>query len=259
MQVTARLKPGVTFAQAEAEVRSISTRYRQEFPGHLDATHENEMRTWIEEQVGPVRPTFVLLLGAVGLVLLIACANVSNLFLGRLSARHKEFAVRLSLGATRRHLMHQLLAESLLFCVMAASLGVLLATLSLHAVEGTLANQFGTPTSFSLDPLTLSFTVALSVLSSLAIGFIPALHSTTLNLADVLKESARGTVGGGRGTKFRGILIVAEVSLSVVLLIGSTLLLISFAKLQATPAGFSARGVASGFDESIAAALSHAR
>jgi predicted permease len=134
-----------------------------------------------------------------------------------------------------------------LFCTMAASLGVLLAAWSLHAVEGTLANQFATTTTFSLDPLTLLFTVVISALSSLAIGLVPALQSTTLNLADVLKDSARGTVGGARGTKFRGLLIVSEVSLSVVLLIGSTLLLVSFAKLQSTPAGFSARGVASAF------------
>lgn len=99
LQITARLKPGVTYQQAEAEVRSISKRYQQGFPGRLDGNNENELRTWIEEQVGPVRATFVLLLTAVAFVLLIACANVSNLFLGRLSARHKEIGVRLSLGA----------------------------------------------------------------------------------------------------------------------------------------------------------------
>jgi predicted permease len=247
MQVTARLKPGVTLEKAQAEVASISKRYQQEFPGRLDGTNENELRTWVEEQVGPVRPTFILLLTAVGFVLLIACANVSNLFLSRLTARHKEIAVRLSLGATRRHLVRQFLLESLIFCVFAATLGVGLATWSLHAAERVFTKQLQAPTTFSLDALTLAFTVGLSVLSSFAIGFIPAMQASNVNLADVLKDSARGTIGGARGTRFRGFLIVAEVSLSVVLLIGSSLLLVSFAKLQSTPAGFSTRGIASAF------------
>jgi predicted permease len=247
LQITARLKPGVSLEKGAADVRSISKRYEQEFPGRLDGTNENELRTWIEEQVGPVRPTFVLLLTAVGLVLLIACANVSNLFLSRLSARHKEIAVRLSLGATRRHLMRQFLLESLIFCVMAATLGVALAVWSLHGVERVFANQLQSTTHFSLNALTLAFTIGLSVLSSLAIGFVPAMHATKANLSDVLKESTRGTVGGARGTRFRGFLIVAEVSLSVVLLVGSSLLLVSFIKLQSSPAGFSSRGIASVF------------
>ncbi len=247
LQITARLKSGVTFAQAAADVGSLSKRYQQEFPGRLDGTNENELRTWIEEQVGPVRPTLIMLLTAVGFVLLIACANVSSLFLGRLSARHKEIAVRLSLGATRRHLMRQFLFESLVFCAMAAALGMALAVWALHGVERVFANQLQTTTKFSLSALTLAFTIGLSALSSLAIGLVPAMHATRVNLSDVLKDSARGTVGGARGTRFRGFLIVAEVSLSVVLLIGSSLLLVSFIKLQSTPAGFSSRGIASVF------------
>ena len=158
MQITARLKPGVTLEKAQADVRSISKRYEQEFPGRLDGTNENGLRTSVG-QVGPVRPTFILLLTAVGLVLLIACANVSNLFFSRLSSRHKEIAVRLSLGATRRHLMRQFLLESLIFCVMAATLGVALAAWSLHGIGRVFANQLQATTHFSLNALTLAVTM----------------------------------------------------------------------------------------------------
>ena len=249
LQVTARLKPGVSYEQADAEVRTISKRYAQANPGRLDANSENELRTWIEEQVGPVRPTFIMLLSAVGCVLLIACANVSSLFLGRLSARHKEIAVRLSLGATRRQLILQFLVETAVFCAMATALGVLLALWSLEGIQRLLinTNQLPANTVFSVDPLTLGFTIALSVLASLIIGLVPAVQASRVNLAEVLKDSARGSPGGARGSRFRGFLIVTEVTLSVVLLIGSGLLLASFFKLQSTPAGFTSRGVASAF------------
>ena len=247
LQVTARLKPGVTYEQADAEIHTISQRYKQANPGRLDANNDNELRTWIEEVVGPVRPTFVMLLTAVGFVLLIACANVSSLFLGRLSARHKEIAVRLSMGATRRQLVRQFLTETAVFCVIATLLGVLLAVWSLEGIQRLLVNQLPPNTVFTLDPLTLGFTIALSVLASLLIGLVPALSASRVNLADVLKDSARGSPGGVRGTRFRGFLIVAEVTLSVVLLIGSGLLLTSFIRLQHTPAGFNPHGVASAF------------
>ncbi len=247
LQVTARLKPGVSFEQAAAEVRAIALRYKQAYPGRLDANAENELRTWIEEQVGPVRPTFVMLLTAVGFVLLIACANVSSLFLGRLSARQKEIAVRLSMGATRAQLIRQFLTETTVFCVLAALLGVFLAIWALDGIQRLLVNQLPANTVFTLDPLTLAFTIVLSAAASLVIGFLPALQASSVNLSETLKDSARGAPGGARGARFRGFLIVAEVALSVVLLIGSGLLLASFIKLQSTPPGFTARGIASAF------------
>ena len=247
LAVTARLKPGVSFQQAEAEVRTIATRYKQANPGRLDASNDNELRTWIEEQVGPVRPTFLMLLTAVAFVLLIACANVSSLFLGRLSARHKEIAVRLSMGATRRQLIAQFLTETAVFCAIATALGVGFAVWSLDAIQQLLASQLPANTVFTLDPLTLGFTVLLSVAASLLIGFVPALQASRVNLSEVLKDSARGAPGGTRGSRFRGFLIVAEVALSVLLLIGSGLLLASFIKLQSTPPGFRSQGVASAF------------
>ena len=247
LQVTARLKPGVSFEQADAEVRTIARRYAQAYAGRLDANNENELRTWVEEVIGPVRPTFLLLLIAVGLVLLIACANVSSLFLGRLSARHKEIAVRLSLGATRGQLVRQFLTETAVFCLIATALGLFVAVWSLDAVQRTLAGQLPANTVFTLDGPTLAFTIALSVLSSLVIGLVPAWQASRVNLSETLKDTARGAPGGARGTRFRSFLIVAEVALSVVLLIGSGLLLVSFIRLQGTPAGFNPTGVASAF------------
>ena len=184
---------------------------------------------------------------AVGFVLLIACANVSNLFLGRLAARHKEIAVRLSLGATRAVLVRQFLLEALAFCVLAGTLGVAFTILSLRGVERVLTNQLQLAQHFTLDAQTLAFTIGISVLASLLVGLVPALQASGANIADVIKESARGTSGGARGTRFRSVLIVSEVALSVMLLVGSSLLLVSFMKLQSTPAGFASRGVASAF------------
>ncbi len=243
LQVTARLKPGVTYEQADAEVRTISRRYKEAWPDRLDSNNNNELRTWIEEQVGQVRPTFYLLLGAVGLVLLIACFNVANLFLSRLTARHKEIAVRLSLGATRRQLVRQFLAETAVFCAAATGLGVLLAVWSLDGLERLLVNQLAPNTQFTLNGPTLAFTLGLSVLACVVIGLVPALSASKMNLSDVLKDVSRGTPGGAKGGRFRSFLIVLEVALSVLLLIGSGLLLLSFIRLQSTPPGFNPRGV----------------
>ncbi|HVU15681.1 MAG TPA: ABC transporter permease [Candidatus Didemnitutus sp.] len=247
LQATARLKPGVTFEQADAELRTLASRYQQAFPGKVDASANNELRTWIEEQVGPVRATFVMLLTAVVLVLLIACANVSNLFLGRLSARTKEIAVRLSIGASRTQLVRQFLIEAGLFCLAAAGLGVLAAWWSLAGLQRFLADQLPPDTHFVLSGTVLLYSVGLCALASLAIGLIPALQASRVNLAETLKDTARGSPGGARGGRFRTMLIGAEVALSVVLLVGSALLLVSFIRLQATPAGFKTSGIASAF------------
>jgi predicted permease len=247
LQITARLKPGVSFAKADAEVRAISKRYAAEYPTRLDATNENLLRTWIEEQVGPVRPTLVLLLGAVALVMLIACANVSNLFLNRLSVRHKDIAVRLALGAERVHVIKDCLAETLVFCVAAAATGLGLATLALRGAEQAITNQLQASIHFSIDGATLAATIVLATVSALLIGLVPAFQATRANLADVLKDTSRGSSAGRAGVRMRSVLIVAEVALSAVLLVGSSLLLVSFIRLQSTPSGFVTRGIATAF------------
>src|SRR5262249_21586088 len=202
---------------------------------------------WIEEQVGPVRPTLVLLLGAVALVLLIACANVSNLFLNRLSVRHKDIAVRLALGAERAHIVRDCLAETLVFCASAAAGGLAMATLALRGAERAITVQLQSTVRLSIDGVTLSATVGLATVCALLIGLLPAVQATRANLVDVLKDNARGSSGGRKGIRFRSILIVAEVALSAVLLVGSSLLLVSFVRLQSTPGGFTTRGIATAF------------
>lgn len=261
VDVTARLKDGVTFEQATAELKMLAENYKAGFPTHVDGKHDSVLKTFAEELVGNFRSTFHLLLAAVGLVLLIACANVASLFLGRLSTRRKEIAVRLSLGATRGQLVRQFLVESLVFSVAAGLLGVLFGYWMLdlipHVVAGAggksgVAGVLGTyplpaGAPLGLDGVTLAFTIGVSVLSALLVGCVPALEASRGGAAEVLKETARSAAGGARGARFRSSLIVGEVALSVVLLVGSALLLVSLLHLQRTQPGFAPRGVATAF------------
>lgn len=240
---TARLKPGITLERARSEVATLSRDYRAAFADKLDAKNETVVKTFTEELVGNIRPTFYLLLSAVGLVLLIACANVASLFLGRLSARHREIAVRLSLGATRGQLVQQFLAESALFSLVAGAAGLLKASWALAAIQRLAVNQLPPGVTLAFDTRALVFTVGVSVCSALLVGLLPAWHASRANLSEVLNDSARGS-SGARSARFRATLVVAEVALSVVLLILSGLLLLSFVRLQRAPAGFDPQGVA---------------
>jgi predicted permease len=244
LETTARLQPGVTLPQAAGEITALTHDYRETFPGISDAKYDTPVKPFADELVGNLRPTFYLLLGAVGFVLLIACANVAALFLGRLSARHREIAVRLSLGATRRQLMRQFLVESALFSAAAGALGLVLGWWSLAAIQHLAANQLPAGVTLGLDRGVLLFTCGVSALAALLVGLVPALQASHADLADALKNSARGSSGSARGTRFRSALIVGEVMLSVVLLVLSGLLLVSFARLQSAPVGFNPQGVA---------------
>lgn len=246
-QPVARLAPGVTLAQANAELAALSKTYGTQFSTRLDAQNNSEARLFTETLIGNLRPTFYTLLGAVAFVLLIACANVASLFLGRLSARQKEIAVRQSLGAARGQIVRQFLLESLVFSVVAGALGLLFSLWALSAIESVSAAQLPPNTVLSLDWTALAFTGGVTVLSALLVGLAPALQASNTHISDTLKDTARGAAGGVRGGRFRAGLIVAEVALSVVLLVGSGLLLFSFLRLQRTPPGFHARGVAAAF------------
>jgi predicted permease len=247
-QPIARLKPGVTVEQAQAELASLSRSYLDQFGAKLDANNISVPREFIDSIVGNLKPTFYTLIGGVTFVLLIACANVASLFLGRLAARHKEIAVRQSLGATRAQIIRQLLAESVTFSVIAGGLGILIGMWALSAVQSTLATQLQlTPdTTFGLDWRAFAFTGGVTFVSALLVGFVPALQASRTNLVDVLKDAARGS-SSARGGRFRSGLIVTEVALSVLLLVGSSLLLMSFVKLQRIPPGFNPQGVAAAF------------
>jgi putative ABC transport system permease protein len=245
-QPVARLKPGVSLEQATAELTALSKSYASEFPTRLDANNTTVPRNYVESLVGQLRPTFYTLLGAVAFVLLIACANVASLFLGRLAARHKEIAVRQSLGATRGAVIRQFLAESILFSTVAGALGVLLAMWALAAIQSGAGSLLPPNTTVKLEWTALLFTAGVTLITGFLVGFAPALQASKTNLVEVLKDGSRGS-SGAHGGRFRATLIVAEVALSVILLVGSSLLLISFLKLQRTSPGFEAKGVAGAF------------
>ena len=245
-QPIARLKAGVSLAQATAELAALSKTYKEQFPSYLDADNTAVPRDYVEALVGQLRPTFYTLLGAVAFVLLIACANVASLFLGRLASRHKEIAVRQSLGATRGAIVRQFLTESLLFSTVAGGLGVLLALWALSAIETSVSALLPPNTALSLNWAALAFTAGVTLVSGILVGLAPALQASRTNLVEVLKDASRGS-SGGRGGNFRSGLIIAEVALSVVLLVGSGLLLMSFLKLQRTSPGFEPKGVAGAF------------
>jgi predicted permease len=261
IDMTARLKDGVTFEQATAEVKTLAENYKAAFPTHVDGEHDGATKMFSEELVGNFKPTFYLLLAAVGFVLLIACANVASLYLGRLSTRHKEIAVRLSLGATRAQLVRQFLVESLVFSAAAGLLGVLFGSWALDLIQQVVASALGKTgvagvlganplpagTVLRLDGATVAFTVGVSMLSALLVGVVPALQASRTGVAEVLRDAARGAAGGTRGARFRSGLIVGEVALSVVLLVGAALLLMSLVHLQRTQPGFEPRGVATAY------------
>ncbi|MBX3735116.1 MAG: ABC transporter permease [Candidatus Didemnitutus sp.] len=246
-QALGRLRPGVTLDQARAACAAHDRAYREQFASRLDADNQMDPRAFTETLVSGLRPTMRMMLGAVAFVLLIACANVASLFLGRLSARQREIAVRQSLGATRGMLVRQFLVESLLFSVVAGGLGVLLAVWSLSGIRSLLANQLPPDTALGVSLPALAATVGVTFVVGVLIGLFPAWQASQVALTETLKDSSRGSSGGPRGKRFRGALVVAEVALSVMLLVGSGLLLASFLKLQRTPPGFSARGVAAAF------------
>jgi predicted permease len=245
-QPIARLKPGVTLDQARDDLASIARASRERFPTRLDANNTMRPRFFVEALVGNLRQTFNALNGAVAFVLLIACANVAALFLGRLTARHREIAVRQSLGATRPHIIRQFTAESFVFSLAAGLFGVLLALWALSAVQSLVASQLPPNTTLSLNTRALLFTAFTSVLTALLVGLVPAVQASRANAVEALKDSARGS-SSGRSGWFRSALIVGEVALSVVLLVGSSLLLASFVRLQRTAPGFEPDGVATAF------------
>lgn len=246
-QAIARVNPGVSMAQVTSELAAVSAVSKERFSTRLDANNTSEPILFVAQLVGGLEPTFYTLLAAVAFVMLIACANVASLFLGRLTQRHKEIAVRQSLGATRAQVVRQFLVESLVFCAAAGALGVLLGIWALDAVSSLVASQLPPNTTLTMNWRAAGFAGAATLISALLVGIVPAVHASGAQLVDALKESARGSSGGERSSRFRSALIVAEVTLSVVLLIGSGLLLASFLKLQRIPPGFEARGAATAF------------
>ncbi len=239
-QVVARLKPGVTPAQAQSELDVISKRLEAQYP-QANAGWGATVVPLQELIVGDVRTSLVMLLAAVGLVLLIACANVGNLLFARALARRKEIAIRSALGAGRARVFQQLLVESLLLAFIGGGAGVLLAYLGLDAGAALLANQVPRADEISIDGRVLLFALGTSIVTGTLAGAMPALRAGRTDLNEALKEGGRAD--GAVGIRTRRVLIVCEVALSVVLLMGAGVMVRSLTALRSVDAGFSAQNV----------------
>ena len=233
--VTARLKPRVTVAQASAELDAIQQRIHRQFPDELVGKHARAYSLH-ETLVHDVRTTLYVLMGAVVCVLLIACLNVANLFVARAATRRRETAVRAALGGSRRRLIQEQLTESLLMTLLGGALGTLLAYAGVRWLVA-LRGDLPLINSIHFDRETLFFTVAITLLSGIFAGLLPALFGTRMETFSPLKESTRSLGGGRTRTRLRTVLLTAEVSLTVVLLIGAGLLLKSFAELRSVNMG----------------------
>jgi putative ABC transport system permease protein len=235
------LKPGVTIDQARAEMNALGARLEQQYPDFNRGWGINLVPLHTQF-AGDLKPALMILLIAVGFVLLIACANVANLLMARSVARQKEFAIRTALGAGRLRLLRQLLTESVLLAVAGCAIGLLVAHWGMDALLSISPRDLLSFTSVTIDKRVLGFALALSVLTSLIFGLLPALEASRPNTNESLKEGSRGT-SGGRAHRVLNWFVVAQVALSLMLLIGSGLMIKSLMRLQSVDPGFDPNNV----------------
>src|SRR5213082_4135947 len=240
LRVIGRLKPGMTIDQARAALPPLEESYRAQYPDKIDSSSVMTLKTLPEDVTGNLRPAFATLLAAVAFVLLIACSNVANLLLVRFSGRRREIALRMAIGASRASIIRLFVFESLLVSAIAGVVGALLAWQLVPIVPKMAANAlpFDPATRVELSLSVLLFTIALSILTGVAMGIYPALQSSRADLVEGLKEGGRGTSGSAHQQRFRKILVGAQVALSVTLLAGAALLITSFVRLSQQNIGF---------------------
>src|SRR5437764_2839901 len=249
LRAVGRLKPGLTFEQARAALQLLENSYRAQYSEKIDARSGTVTKPLPEDVTENLRPGFATLLAAVTFVLLIACSNVANLLLVRFTGRRREISLRMALGATRASVLRLFVFESVLLSLLAGCLGAVLAWQLVPIVPKLAANflpiEAGTATALSLP--VLAFTIALSLLTGLVMGFYPALQSSRADIVDALKEGGRGTAGSVRQQRFRKLLVGAQVALSVILLAGASLLIASFLRLSHQDPGFKTDNLWTGF------------
>ncbi len=240
LNAIARLKDGVSFTEAQAEMHNIAARIEQQNP----VTNEGlgvKVTSLHENLSGDYREALLILLGVVGFVLLVACVNVANLMLARATARQKEFALRAALGAGRWRIMRQLLVESLLLAVVGGAVGFALSLWALHLLLTAIPIQLPFWMDFGIDLRVLGFTIAITLLTGIIFGGIPALQTSRVNLNDTLKEGGRGSAGVR--ARARNLLVVTEIALSLILLVGAGLMIQSLLRLQRVNIGLNAQNV----------------
>jgi putative ABC transport system permease protein len=247
LTAVARLRAGISRDQAQAEMDVVNRQYQRANPARPDADARLvvDVADLQQQLVANIRPALLMLLGAVGLVLLIACANVASLLLSRALGRKKEIAVRAALGAGRGVLLRQLIIESLLLASVGGFVGILLSLWGTHVLLALVASSLPRLANAHVDASVLAFTAAISLASGLFFGLVPALQLSKPDLNTVLRDEGRGSTGNRRRNGMRNILVVSQVALSMVLLVGSGLLIRSFIRLQTATPGFDPKNVLS--------------
>jgi len=244
--IVGRLKPGVTMQQAQADIDVIAARLREE--KHRDRSFTISVVPLMEQVVGNVRTAVLILFGAVGLVLLIACTNVANLLLSRATTRQREIAIRAALGAGRARVIRQLLTESILLSLMGGVAGLGLSALSIFVARRMHPGNIPRLDELGMDFRVLVFTFGVAILTGIVFGLAPALRASHVDLTANLKAGGKGSLSGGlsvRHDKLRGALVIAELAISLPLLVGAGLLVRSFVRLANVPPGFNPKDVVS--------------
>ena len=236
LNAVARLKEGVSIEQAKTGMRTIASRLEAQYPA-TNTGFTTDVRKLLDHITGETRPTLIVLLGAVGFVLLIACANVANLILVRAADRQREVAVRSALGADRARLIKQFLTESVLLSVIGAAVGLLMAQWGIRFLI-SLGPDLPRLSEIRIDGAVLAFTFILAITTAIVFGLFPALQATRSNISETLKEGGRSGTTGVTHYRFRSVLVVMEVALALMLLVGSGLLIQSFARLLNVEPGF---------------------
>ena len=239
--VFGRLKPGVTFAQAQGDMDRIAAEFRSEFPEHKASNLRIRAVPLQHDIVKHARPSLLILFGAVGLTLLVACANVAHLLLVRATVREGEFALRAALGASRWAVVRQLLTESLVLAAGGGAVGLLVSLGAIGLLHGLHPTNLPRLGEVSIDPRVLAFTALVCMATAVSFGLVPAIQASRVDQRSTIQGAGRGA--GGRRQRVRDLLIVGEVALSVVLLVGAGLLIRSFIALQQVRPGFDSSDV----------------